>query len=445
MADERVFIVGGLLHDDGRFAPKQEIYLRSGTIEHILSGDDTSEHCNGVRRAYNNADIVNMPSAIMVPGLINFHHHAYSALARGIPIKGELRPFRKTLENLWWRLDRSLDEEAVHISGLVTGMDCLRHGCTTIVDHHSSPNSVENCLDTLADAFSNLSMTSVLCSEISDRNGPQIFKQTLDENLSFEKTHRATPHTRGLIGLHASFTLSSRSLQQIARVLPPDAPVHVHVAEDVTDVDHAQKEGFLGPLHRLKEHGLLNRKSLIVHGIHLCEDELALLDSLKLYVVHNAQSNFNNSVGYPKLDSIPKSRLLLGTDGMNSNMIGATLFSYLAYLGSDQTKQDPASFLQRALFENPSSYLSDFFGRPVGRIREGIPADFAIFDYDNPTPITPENIMMHILFGLSDAPLASWVYSRGTPVVMDSKLYIENETLITDAARKKASDLWQHY
>lgn len=362
-----------------------------------------------------------------------------------MPVEEKLRPFQKTLENLWWRFDRCLDREAVYISGLLTGLSCLRHGCTTIIDHHSSPNYVSGSLDTLADAFSSLSMTSVLCSEISDRNGIDVFDETLQENLAFYERHQDDDQTRGFVGLHASFTLGATSLKKISNVLPADAPVHVHVAEDIVDVDHARDQNFEGPLLRLWHHGLLTRNSLIVHGIHLCEKEFQLLEDLDLRLVHNPQSNFNNSVGYPPMDRIHEDRLLLGTDGMSSNLLGAAYFTYLAYLGLGKGERAPVDLISQTLLQNPALYLSGVFGRPIGQIREGMLADFAIFDYESPTPITEENIMLHILYGLADRPLASWVYARGNPVVTSGELIIENSNRTIQAARKKAADLWKRY
>ena len=65
-------------------------------------------------------------------------------------------------------------------------------------------------------AFSDLGITAVLCHETSDRNGPEAFEQSIEENLAFAEAHRSNPDRRGMFGLHASFTLSEDSLKRIA-------------------------------------------------------------------------------------------------------------------------------------------------------------------------------------------------------------------------------------
>jgi cytosine/adenosine deaminase-related metal-dependent hydrolase len=110
---------------------------------------------------------------LIIPGNVCAHHHLYSALARGMPY--ELEPpanFLQILQRVWWRLDRALDEPAIRLSALRAGLDALLAGTTTIVDHHASPNAIDGSLDIIADALGELGLRSILCYEVTDRDGP---------------------------------------------------------------------------------------------------------------------------------------------------------------------------------------------------------------------------------------------------------------------------------
>jgi len=434
----------GYMYDGERFLSPCEIYIRDGVVERIVEDSDRSPEADALRRQYSEADQVHEPDGFVLPGLINSHHHAYSALARGMAIRGPRPDFQAVLERLWWPLDRALDPEAVYLSALVTAIESVRHGCTAIVDHHSSPSAIQGSLVQVARAFSDLNLTATLCYETSDRNGAKAFDQSLEENLTFAEAHRKDTALRGMFGLHASFTLSDRSLKRIAEIRPQYLPVHVHVAEDRADVEHAQDLGHDGPLARLDACGLLDESSLIAHGVHLTEDECKLAADVGLHVAHNPESNLNNAVGYSSLDKLPPDKVLLGTDGMSSSMLASLHSAYLTYSGMGGTG-DGLERARRILLDNPSAYLTRLFGRPVGRIVEGEPADLAMFVYRPPTPVTGDNWIGHLLFGLSISARAIWVYARGTPVLARGAIQTIDEASVLAAARESTAALWDRY
>lgn len=89
----------------------------------------------------------------ILPGNICAHTHFYGAFARGLSIPGTAASdFVDILKKLWWPLDKSLDVEAVKYSALVCMVDAIRHGTTTLIDHHASPNAIEGSLDQIAEA-----------------------------------------------------------------------------------------------------------------------------------------------------------------------------------------------------------------------------------------------------------------------------------------------------
>ena len=78
--------------------------------------------------------------------------------------------FISILKNLWWRLDRAIDEEILYYSGMVCALDAIRCGTTSVIDHHASPGCVDGSLDQLEKAFKDVGLSGCLCYEVSDRN-----------------------------------------------------------------------------------------------------------------------------------------------------------------------------------------------------------------------------------------------------------------------------------
>ena len=90
-----------------------------------------------VRASHPDAEYLDARGGLILPGLVNLHHHFYSVLARALDPGVAMRDFPEILDRLWWRLDRALDPETVRLSALLSAAECVRWGCTTVFDHHA--------------------------------------------------------------------------------------------------------------------------------------------------------------------------------------------------------------------------------------------------------------------------------------------------------------------
>src|SRR5260221_3963102 len=124
----------------------------------------------------------------VMPGNICAHTHFYSAFARGIAIPGlPPKDFPEILQRLWWPLDRSLDAESIQYSVLPDLVDAIKHGTTTLIDHHASPNAIDGSLDVIGEAVQLAGLRACLCYEVSDRDGPARAQAGIFENVRFAK------------------------------------------------------------------------------------------------------------------------------------------------------------------------------------------------------------------------------------------------------------------
>ncbi len=253
---------------------------------------------------------------------VNAHTHLYSGLAPlGMP--GPRVPpanFVQILERVWWRLDRALDAPSLRAAARYYVSAARRAGTAVLVDHHESPSLVEGSLDILADACAEFGVAAVLCYGATERNGGRgEARRGLAECRRFIESNRR-PLVAGVVGLHASFTVSDETIREAGDLCRELGTVlHVHVAEDGADVDDARRRGYEGPLERLASLGALLPGSILAHGVHLSAGQVRLAGDVGCWLIQNPRSNENNRVGYPR--ALGSAALVaLGTDGFESDM-----------------------------------------------------------------------------------------------------------------------------
>jgi cytosine/adenosine deaminase-related metal-dependent hydrolase len=253
------------------------------------------------------------------PGMVCAHTHLYSALARGMPAPPRTpHTFPEILELVWWRVDRALDLEMLRWGAQLGALEALEAGTTAIIDHHSSPNAVEGSLDVIAQACAEVGVRVSCCYEVTDRNGADGAKAGLAENERFLRAGG-----RGLVGAHASFTLSDETLDAVCGLAADlGVGVHIHVAEDPVDAAAGNRLA-----------GRAGANWILAHAVHL-EAELPGT------VVHNPRSNLNNAVGYGRPARF--ARVALGTDGIGADMLEEFRLAFALARADDVTTEPDA-------------------------------------------------------------------------------------------------------
>ncbi|MGB9111265.1 MAG: amidohydrolase family protein [Acidimicrobiales bacterium] len=375
---------------------------------------------------------------IVVPGNVCAHHHLYSALARGMPYDLDTpKNFLEILQLIWWRLDRALDERSVRASATIGALEALRCGTTTIVDHHASPNFIDGSLDVIADALGSLGVRAICCYEVTDRDGPARAAAGLAENRRFLGAPR--PLARGMVGAHASFTLSDDTLVACAE-LAHDARtgVHIHVAEDVCDEDDAETLFQMRVVERLSDAGVLDRRALLAHCVHVDEGEIARIDASGSTVVCNPRSNMNNGVGHSPF-TYRGVNVALGTDGIGGDMVAE---SQVGYFRARDGGHDVAGSWPISRLAASARLAGDVYEEPLlGTLRPGSPADLCVLSYDPPAPLDAGNLSGHFVFGLSSGRVRD-VYVAGERVVHDGHSTRVDETELAAKARVVTEELW---
>jgi putative selenium metabolism protein SsnA len=394
------------------------------------------------------AEVFDARGKIIMPGFINAHTHFYSSLARGLTKAAPSRNFTEILQNLWWRLDRQLTLDDCYLSTLVAGLEAIRHGTTTIIDHHASPRAIVGSLSKIAEAARELGLRTCLCYEVSDRDGEKAAQEGIEENLRFigQCAQENANQVKALFGLHASFTLGERTLRRCAKeALKLHTGFHIHCAEDLVDQEITQRKFGKRVVQRLHEHGILGPQTLCAHAVHLADPEWDLLAQTQTAIVHNPQSNMNNAVGVMDLAKASHRGVLvgLGTDAMTSNMreeLRSAIWAQRLW------HRNPSIALSQAveLLIKKNQEIANRYFHKVGQLKQGWMADLVLIDYFPPTELNQDNFYSHLVFGISQSIVDTTIV--GGKILMKNKvLSCLDEETICRQAQKSSSALWKRF
>jgi putative selenium metabolism protein SsnA len=370
-------------------------------------------------------DAIDATGCLVIPGNVCAHHHLYSALARGMPYRLEPpEDFLQVLQRVWWRLDRALDAPSILASARVGGREALLAGTTTIVDHHASPGSVDGSLERL-DRGLTAGPRRILCYEVSDRDGPEVAAAGLEETqrrLKEAAEHAGDRPLRFMVGAHASFTLSDETLDACVGLADAHGVgIHIHVAEDGVDERDAEARSGRRVVERLVDAGALGERSLLAHCVHVDDHERGLIRDAGAWVAHNARSNMNNRVGHAPVAALGE-RVALGTDGIDGDLFAESKAAFWR-AREDDPSIAPGWTLER--LARGAAFAGQVFGEPLlGRVEPGAPADVVVLDYDPPTPLEPESLAAHWVYGISAAHVRD--------VVVDGRLVVRDRRIVDD-------------
>jgi len=401
--------------------------------------------------AYPKARRLDARRQLLMPGGICAHTHFYSTFSRGLAIPPPApRDLPEILERLWWRLDRSLSEEDVRVSAQTSLVDAIRHGTTTLFDHHASPAFVDGSLDVIAEAVEQAGLRAVLCYEVTDRDGPGVADAGIKENVRFLKRLSAnpSPHLAASFGLHASLTLSGATLQACRAALPQGEGFHIHVAEHEQDEYDSMQKSNMRVVERLQNHGILGEKTIAAHCVHVDAAEISLLKDTRTWVTHQPRSNMNNAVGAAPVESMLRAgiRVCLGNDGFPNAMWDEWKAAYLLQkaVSRDPRRMDGVQVMQMAVSNNAALASAFFPGAPVGRLVPGAVADLILVDYHSPTPLTTDNFPWHVVFGLQPSMVTTTI-AAGRVLMKDRRLSMLDEARISARARELAPRVWKRF
>lgn len=422
------------------------LFIRDGIIEKIAPQSELIE-------TYPEEEHLDAEGQFIMPGNICAHTHFYGAFSRGLGIPGDApKTFTQILDKLWWNLDKALDEDGIRYSALVCLVDAIKHGTTTLIDHHASPNAIEGSLDAIAEAVSQSGLRASLCYEVTDRDGPEKAEAGIQENLRFirriQERELSDQNLRAHFGLHASLTLSDETLERVSEVCPAGIGFHIHAAEGLADQEDSLEKSGLRVLFRLDKFDILRPQTILAHGVHLDSDEIERLAVRGSWLTHQPRSNMNNAVGVAPIEKMLEAgvRVGMGNDGFSNTMWQEWKTAYLLHKSEHRDPQRMGGYAIRQIgVKNNAALVTELFDRlPIGEISEGAAADLIFVDYHPFTPINPDNLPWHILFGFQESMVTATIVA-GKPLMYKRELLTLNEHEIASKALAISSKTWDDF
>ncbi len=332
---------------------------------------------------------------VMLPGLINTHHHYYQTLTRALPraLNKALFPWLQSLYPVWAGLENQMIEVATELACA----EMLLSGCTTSADHHYLfPQASLDAIDAQIEAVRRIGIRSVLTrgsmSLGQDQGGlpPQSTVQQEDVIMAdcervVKLFHDPAPGSMVQIALApcSPFSVSTELMQQTAEFCAEhQVRLHTHLAETEDETAFCLRQYGARPLDYLEQVGWLNDMVWLAHGIHFNQSEIDRLGAAKVGISHCPSSNMILGSGHCRTLELEHSGcpLGLGLDGSasndGSNMIQevrqALLLQRLHY-GSDRVSHHD-------VLGWATSGSANCLGRQdIGMIAPGMQADIALF------------------------------------------------------------------
>ena len=401
---------------------------------------------NILKTKYANVESIDAKEAVVMPAFINMHEHIYSALARGLNIKGYVaKDFLTILDGMWWTLDRNLDNDFTNLSAMQTYIECVKNGVTTIFDHHASFGEIDGSLDAIEDAARQIGVRSCLCYEISDRDGMDKSKASVRENERFIKKVKTQndDFIKAMCGMHAQFTISDETFEYARSITPKDVGFHIHVAEGIEDLHDCLSKYGKRIVDRLDDFDILGEKSLLAHCIYVNKHEMDRIKETGTMVVHNPESNMGNACGCPPtMEMVNKGILVgLGTDGYTHDMIESYKVANILHKHHLSTGTAAWVEVPQMLFSNNAIMANRYFDIPIGKIKEGYAADVIVTDYYPYTPFDETNINGNILFGMNGRSVVTTI-GNGKVLMKERVLTMIDEQKTFAEIAEKTKKLW---
>lgn len=399
-----------------------------------------------IKKQYGDAEFIDAKGGVIMPAFINTHEHIYSAMARGLSIKGyNPKGFLDILDGQWWTIDRHLTLEQTKYSAVETLISCIRNGVTTVFDHHASFGQISGSLFTIADVAKELGVRACLCYEISDRDGMDKARESVMENAEFIRyaLKDDTDMIAGMMGMHAQFTISDATMELAAANKPDEVGYHIHVAEGIEDLHDCLKKYGKRIVDRLMDFNILGEKTLLGHCIYINPHEMDLIKDTNTMVVHNPESNMGNACGCPPTMELVHRGILtgLGTDGYTHDMIESYKVANVLHKHHLCDANAAWGEVPKMLFENNAAIANRYFKTPLGVLKEGAAGDVIVVDYNPPTQLDASNINGHILFGMTGRDVVTTV-ANGRVLMKDREIKVIDVEEAMAKCREESAKLW---
>ncbi len=339
-------------------------------------------------------------SHVIIPGLVNTHHHFFQTMTRAHPqaINKELFPWLQSLYPIW---AKNVTPESFRLGTRLALTELLMSGCTTAADHHYLfPAGLEGAMDIQVEEAQRLGIRMTVSRgsmNLSQKDGglpPDAVVQDEDTILAdcervLQKYHDPSDGAFIQVALSpcAPFTVTKNLMRQSVGLAEKyDCRLHTHLGETLDEDDYCEHHFQCRPVDYLEECGWLNDRVWLAHGIHFNDDEIKKLGHHCVGVCHCPTSNMVLASGQCRTKELEAAGapVGLGVDGSASNDNSNLMEGVRHALMINRLTYDAASVTHFDAFRWATEGSARCLGRKdIGAIRVGMQADMAFYRLDD--------------------------------------------------------------
>jgi len=431
------------------------IYAKNSKDGVVIKGQEIIELVGAGKSPLSKIDeIYDASDSVVLPGLINTHHHFYQTLTRAYPeaLNKELFPWLKSLYKVW----AHIQPEMLAVSTELALSELLLSGCTTASDHHYLfPSQLENAIDIEVEQAQNLGMRVVLTRgsmSLGEKDGglpPQSVVQTKEQILSDSERLIKSYHnydkgamTQIALAPCSPFSVTTELMQDTAELAKQyDVRLHTHLAETIDEENFCLEKFGLRTVDYLESVGWLSERTWLAHGIHFNQEEIQKLGKSGVGICHCPSSNMILASGICRSLELEEAgcNVGLGVDGSASND-GSNMIAELRqgmYL--QRLRYGASKISHEHTYSWASKGSAKLLGREdIGEIAAGKQADLALFKLDELRFSGSHDPLAALL--LCGAQRADRVMVAGKWQVVDGKIVGKDEAELihrhSNAAKK---------
>lgn len=392
-------------------------------------------------RQFPDAERIDLPGQVLMPGLINCHTHAAMNLLRGAADDLALHDW---LQTRIWPLEAALaDAEFVYDGTVLAAAEMLQGGTTTFNDMYFYPDQVaQAALDVGSRVFAGITVI-----EFPTRYAAEA-KQYIELGIAAREKFRNEATVHWAVAPHAPYTVSDETFRHMAMLAEElDLPIHCHLHETASEVSDAVSRNGERPFTRFDRLGLINERFMAVHGVHLSAEELKTMADKGATLVHCPASNLKLASGIAPVAAAFKAgvNVVIGTDGgASNNKLDMWEEGRLASLLCKGISGDATMFNAGELLKSLTSNAARALGAEhlIGRIAPGLRADLITVAVGEATHQLPNHNLISKLAYSGASRDVKHVWVDGVQVVQSQQLVGKRAQLVGEIMRK-TQRVWQ--
>ncbi|AJY73396.1 amidohydrolase family protein [Paenibacillus beijingensis] len=413
-----------------KFQKGLAILVEDGTI--IEVGEQEA-----MEAKYAGATQVEFSGKVIVPGTVNAHNHSFQSLLRGIAVD---RPFLEWRDNALYKYTPLLDEEAIYIGALFAFGEMLKYGVTTVSDFFYVHNGGTATDEAVIQAARDLGIRLVLARTMYDWDGaPASYQETVSDAVRRTRDLAVKYQGNPMVDIHPAphspHGASPEMIQAGHRLAQElDTPFHIHVAEEMFEVEETLEKYNLRPVHYLNKLGVVDERMIAIHLVWLEDAEIQLLGQRGATLAYCPSSNMFLSDGVTRIPDLLKAgvRISLGSDGAcSNNRISVFEEMRMCSLLQKVTHLDGTCINAKQVFDMGTKVGGELLRLPVGVIREGYKADFVTLDLYDMSLSPKTELFANVVYSLQPNAIRD--------VIVNGRKIVQNGILGTVAEKSIVS------